>query len=43
MVMDVKRDLGFDLSPRFIVVGAIWALTIHSAQDLITRCTKGTG
>jgi hypothetical protein len=36
MVAEVKGDLGFDLSPLFIAARAIWAVTVYSAQDLIT-------
>jgi hypothetical protein len=35
MMVEVKGTLGFDLTPVFIVVGAIWAHTV--------QCTKGTG
>jgi hypothetical protein len=41
MAVEEKGGLGFDLSPLFIVAGAIWALTVHNASSLITRCTNG--
>jgi hypothetical protein len=38
MVVEVKGDLGFDLSPLFIAAGAIWAEIVQSAQ--IPQSTK---
>jgi hypothetical protein len=32
MAMEVKGDLGFDLSPLFIAAGVIWVEIVHSAQ-----------
>jgi hypothetical protein len=40
MAAEVNGGLVFDLSPLFIAVGAIWALTIHNASSLITGCTN---
>jgi hypothetical protein len=40
MATEVKGGLGFDLSPLFIVVGVIWALTVHNASSLIKGCTN---
>jgi hypothetical protein len=38
MVVEVKGDLGFDLSPLFIVAGAIWAEIVQRAR--IPQSTK---
>jgi hypothetical protein len=38
MAVGVKGDLGFDLSPLFIVAGVIWAEIVQSAR--IPQSTK---
>jgi hypothetical protein len=37
MVAEVKRILGFDLTPLFIVAGTIWTHIVQSAQLLSTK------
>jgi hypothetical protein len=38
MTVEVKRDLGFDLSPLFIAAGVIWAEIVQSTR--IPQSTK---
>jgi hypothetical protein len=43
MAVEVKGDLGFDLSPLFIEAGVIWVEIVQSVRiPENTKCTKGT-